>query len=448
MMRLLALLLVTCVGIIGALADISSNMLTQTLSNPPAWALPSSALDLNFQNQVYYWNLGGSIKSALTVSRTTNETCTSQGGNLTYAGSGVACITDNGLQVWQAATNLLLQSQFAATWTATRSSVTSNAATSPDGTTNAATLIEDATATNTHLTIQAVTKAASALPYTFSVYGKTGTRTRIDLQLDDNAGNGAVMVCDLSGKQVGVTATGVGVAFTTLTSGVNVVGAWTRCWINATTNTATTLNSTVFLDSGSGTAAISNSYSGDGASGATIFGAQLEQNTMGVPSPYIPTTTVSATRNADNISLTQTFGTPNYVLYAQATPALATGNALSQQLLSYDDGTNNNRSVLLRVSGKLQFVLVSGASTTWNPSNLDWAAATTLKAVASYSAGAQCGALNGTADTAGTGAALPVAPTTLHIGTNAAVSVWWDGTIQRIAMLNGYPGCGVINLSK
>ncbi len=436
-MRLIVLTLVVWSGIVVAWSGITMPLMTQTLSNPPSWVFPGASLDFDFANQ-RYWNSGAS--TTLTVSRATAETCTSLGGVLTYVASGFPCITDAGLQAWQVAVNLILQSQFAATWTATRTTLTPNVVVSPDLSTNAATLIEDSSATSTHLTTQTVTKAASAIPYTFSVYAKSSTRTRIDLQLDDAAGNGAVMVCDLAGKQVGVTAAGVGVAFTALTSGADTVGDWTRCWINATTNTATSLVSTVFLDSGAGTAAISNSYSGNGTSGAPIFGAQLEQNVLVSPSPYIPTTTVSVTRNATIISRTISMG-PVYAMFASGTPQIPASSTISPILLSIDNGTITDYARVNRTStGTIGVVMSSASSLTYNIGGAAWAKSAPGKVAASFSAGAQISAFNGTALTAGTGAALPVAPTTLHFGvrSDSGGSTQWEGTIQRATVFNSY----------
>ncbi len=405
----------------------------------PSWVLPGASLDFDFANQ-RYWNSSAVGDTGISVTRATAETCTSLAGVLTYAAAGAACITDAGLQSWQVAVNLLLQSQFAATWTATRSTLTPNVVVSPDTATNAASLIEDATATDTHLTTQTVTKAASAIPYTFSVYAKTSTRTRIALQLDDAAGNGVYMVCNLSGQSVGVTATGVGTPFTTLSSGAVAVGAWTRCFVNATTNTATSLVATVFLDSGAGTAALSNSYSGDGVSGAPIFGAQLEQNVLLSPSPYIPTTIASATRNADIISRTIGVGSL-YTLYGMGRPQIPASSTISPILLSVDNNTITDYARINRTStGTASTVMSSASSLTYNVAGAAWLQYASGILAAAFSAGAQTSAFNGTALAAGTGAALPVGPVTLHIGirSDSGGSTQWEGTIQRIAVFNSY----------
>ncbi len=412
-----------------------------TVASAPSWVTPGAVLDYDFANQ-RYWNSGAS--TALNVTRATAATCTSSNGALTYVTTTLPCITDRGLQVWQASTNLLLQSQFAATWSATRSTLTANAVTSPDATVDAATLIEDATATSTHLTTQAITKAASALSYTFSVYGKSSSTRRIDMQLDDNAGNGAIMSCDLAGQQVGVAGAGVGVAFTTITSAVEAYSnGWTRCRLTATTNTATDLNAVVFLDNGTGTAAVSNSYSGDGASGATIFGAQLEQNTaLVVPTPYIPTTVASATRNQDSIAIAG-FPVSNgtYTVFAQGVPRSATTFTGTQDLLQIDDGTNQNRTFIFRsLSTALPAATVAyaGSATGLSSANLNASVAQAIGASGKYivavSNSSQAASYGGRVPVTGSQSGVMQPPVVIRAGTSNTPSIPWNGEIQRITL--------------
>ncbi len=442
-MRLLALFLTIWAGIIGALAAP-----LQFAQSPPSWVLPGATVDLDFANQ-RYWRNGAltAIDRVLSYTRTNPETCQSSGGELSYVAANIPCITDLGYHAWLTATNLLLQSQFAASWTATRSTLTANAVTSPDGSVDAATLIEDNTVTSTHLATQSITKAASALPYAFSVYAKPGVRKRIDLQLDDNAGNGAVMVCDLDHQTTGVATAGVGTAFTQLST--NIYGyrnGWTRCAMSATSNTATTLVATVFLDNGTGTGAKSNSYSGDAASGVQLFGAQVENLAafnIAVPSPYIPTTTASAARTADCASMSATVG-PQSTMWAQGfvyTPAANTG---AQDLLYIDDNTANNRNILRRtaatgiasgiviIGGVTQYTATMGSALAQNAS---------VQMAMAMAPGSQLVAANGTIGTQSNATILTTAINTMHIGCSTTSAAQWQGYVQRVAVLgNSFVG--------
>ena len=57
----------------------------------------------------------------------------------------------------------------------------------PDGATTADTLIEDATASDTHFVHQDITKAASALDYSMTVFVKVNERTELFLSLSDTS---------------------------------------------------------------------------------------------------------------------------------------------------------------------------------------------------------------------------------------------------------------------
>ncbi len=412
------------------------------VASAPSWVTPQATLDYDFANQ-RYWN--GGLATNYTFTRATAETCISSTGALSYVTSNNPCITDLGYQSWPAATNLLLQSQFAATWTATRSTLTANAATSPDGTADAATLVEDATVTSTHLTTQSISKAASALPYAFSVYAKAGTRTRIDLQLDDNAGNGAVMVCDLTAKAVGVTTAGVGGAGAFTVLAANVYGysnGWTRCSMTATSNTATTLVSTIFLDSGAGTAAISNSYSGDGASGVTIFGAQTEvqlATSFVAPSPYIPTTVASATRNADVmvVGIGGRVGT-QYSMFASGTSFSAVTNNGARDLMYLDDGTANNRYIMRYAGSQTPTgILLIGGVTQYTIAGAPTAQNSRGKLAMSMAPGSQLFCSNGAvgASVASASVATILAPTSItniHVGNSTVAAAQFEGFVDRI----------------
>lgn len=438
MLRYAALLLVSLLGIYGAALAAQFTTLS-----PPYWVLTGTALDFNFATQ-NYWNSGAN--TTLTVTRATAETCTSIGGTLSYAAAGSPCITDAGLQVWQAATNLILQSQFSASWTATRSTITSNAVISPDVSVNAATLIEDATATSTHSINQVITKAASALPYTFSVYAKSSGRTRIYIVLDDGNNNGGGFVCDVAGQAVGVAPANLGTPFTAMTAGVDPVGSWSRCWFNVTSNTITNFRAIIYLDSGSATAALANSYSGNSTSGVQLFGAQLEQNSLLSPSPYIPTTTASATRNLDNISRAVVMG-PVYTIFASGTPSTPTTTAQTAELVSINDASTNNFARLFRTTATavIGAGVTSGGASQYSAAGSAWARNALGKAALAVSAGTQSSAFNGTALTGGTGALLPVAPVVLNFGerADAAASTQWNGTISRVAVFNSLHGSPV-----
>lgn len=432
---------------------------TQALNFPtfpgaPRYLASAPLLDINFSANRYF-SLGGNLASSVvTTVRNSAETCQWAGGFLTYATANNPCITDLGLASWNTTFNNVIQSGFASGWTGTRSTLTANAATSPDLTANAATLVED-TSNDTHLLVQAVTKAAATRIYNWSIYAKANGRSRIDMQLTDSSGNGAVMVCDLAGQRVGVAAAGLGTPFTALDSGADVLGAWTRCWLQATSNTDTTVNAQVFLDNGTGTGAISQSYTGDGASGVIVFGPQLDNNNGSsahpfAPSPYIPTAAAAASRSADLITIALataplTALNPSVVtLYVNGTFFHAAASAFNQNIFGFDDGTSSNRNFLFRrtVTALANYSLSTGGSNTINGATIGPAITRGVPVTLANAAqaGNQATGAMGTI-TYFTAAAMPVSPTIVYFGNVGGAGSSCGCFIKRAAIWNAYiPG--------
>jgi len=201
-----------------------------------------------------------------------------------------------GVLIENAATNLLFQSQDFdnASWSKTRTSVTANAVLAPDNTTTADKLVEDTTASSSHFISQNQTLTAN-LFYILSVYAKAAERSRIVLRVGNStnwvAGTPSVGF-DLS--------TGIlfSVSGDSTSSGtIEPVGnGWYRCSIIAQFGTTTASGGLVInLDNGAGI-----TYTGDGTSGAYIWGSQIESGSK--ISSYIKTTTAAVTRAADIIT--------------------------------------------------------------------------------------------------------------------------------------------------
>jgi len=189
-------------------------------------------------------------------------------------------------------TNKCLQSEdFATTWTATRSTVTANDIAAPDDNLTADKIVEDSTASATHLITQSIS-VTSGQKVVISVFAKKGERSEILLQAGGTAAPANANVWfDLNAGTKGTVGGGVD------DSGIDDMGdGWYRCWLVFTADATDTFSFDILLGSGSET----SSYNGDGSSGVYIWGAQCEEN---VPflSSYIKTTTASVTRVVEDI---------------------------------------------------------------------------------------------------------------------------------------------------
>ena len=206
-----------------------------------------------------------------------------------------------GLLIEESRANLLTYSDdFGnAAWTKSGSTVSTDTTTAPTGTVVADSLIED-TSTGQHRTFRNATGTTNTNPYTFSVFAKANTRTRIYLGIAEGTtfvrqGNA---VFDLSAGTV-VSAGGGSGGATGGSATITAVGnGWYRCTYTLTLGGTDT---TVFSDINLVSTGTTISYTGNGTSGLFLWGAQLEAGAF--PTSYIPTTTTALTRAVDVASV-------------------------------------------------------------------------------------------------------------------------------------------------
>lgn len=285
-----------------------------------------------------------------------------------------------------ARTNLALQSQtFGTTWTTSNSSLSADAATAPDGTLSADKLIEDGTE-NVHWFLQTGIAGSPSTTYTYSVYVKPNGRSVL---LGISSGSyGAQTAYNLStntviaGYPVG---TGSGTPFTNVSSTLTTLpNGWYRVTLTSTT-IASSGTLSISVQGANPANPTPNVYTGDGASGLYVWGAQLEAGSFA--SSYIPTTTGTATRNADSLTYASTGNVSGTVGSAYAEVKLNgletasdSGNngvidfdgnrpifvrSRSANSLSYYDGTNNPNTFTWNDLARHSMAIVwSGASAT------------------------------------------------------------------------------------
>jgi hypothetical protein len=147
-----------------------------------------------------------------------------------------------------------------AAWSKTGATVTANAAVAPDGTNTADKLVEN-TAFGAHQVFVSFTFAVN-VAYSWSVYAKAAERSWLWVNAQDGSDNRTWF--DLANGAVGTNSAGNAASITSVGNG------WYRCSVSRTTAA-----SSGFFAAGLATADNTATYTGDGASGAFIWGADL-----------------------------------------------------------------------------------------------------------------------------------------------------------------------------
>lgn len=323
------------------------------------------------------------------------------GGILVPFAFGAPRITDKGLLVEEARTNLLLRSQEFdnASWTKAFSTVTANSTTAPDGTSTADSLIEDTT-TNQHRTSQAVT-VSNTTAYTFSVYAKANTRLGVYLRII-TATTVAQAAFNLQTGAINSNASG-SATITALANG------WYRCTVTGTTD-GTTATCYANLQSTASEAGI-GSYTGDGTSGLYVWGAQLEAGAFATS--YIPTTTASATRAADVAYIPFV---PTFPLTIVSAAVLGAADASGSTFVQIYDGTNNNRIATYTPTVSANALVIVSGGIEANVARSTVTGGVAFKHAGRFGTNDVAGCLNGGAVATDTLAAMPAGCIRLGIG--------------------------------
>ena len=340
-------------------------------------------------------------------------------------------LAPKGLLIEEARTNLLTYSdQFDnAAWIKLNATVTANGTASPDGTTNADKLVEDAT-NSVHIVYQGPAFAGSTT-YTVSLFAKAAERSKLDVfcnGISATATNLFEVTFDLSNGTFLATQ---GTA--TITPFGN---GWYRCTV---TNTyaviGTSANIQLRLNNGTTT-----SYAGTPGFGMFLWGAGLEAGSFATS--YIPTVASTVTRSADVATMT---GTNFSSWYNQSAGTLvcefdtntlsASGTSVYSSVFA-TDGTANNYNGLYTYSGFVGGVIRTGAV---NQADINGGGSpvnnTTIKAAITYATDNIAVAVNGATPVTDTSAAIGITMNQLNIG-NRNGNNYRNGHIRQIAYYN------------
>lgn len=416
-------------------ANSASSASAVALGNEPVRPLVRPTLLLDFANT-------RQLDPRITFTRASIGTFYDTFGILKTAASGTARFDHNpiteeslGLLIEEQRANLVLRSEEFdnAAWTKTRSSITANNTTAPDGASTADKLVED-TAAGSH-TVRAATSATitSGTTLTASVYARAAEGNFVIVGIGDGAGvNISRTIFNLS--------TGAIVSSTTAPANVSapapiitsVGNGWYRCAITATVTGVTAAQLWIFKGANSNG---NSSYTGDGASGIFIWGAQLEEGFFSTS--YIPTVASQVTRAADVATMTSTnfsswYNTAEGTIYSEGGIPYDY-NVNYQTLYSLNDGASDSHIHLqidslftnsivseVKISGSVQ-ASFSPAYTSGN-----------TKVSFAYKNNDVNSAKDGTAGTTDTSVSLPT-NTQMNIGSNRTGGSILNGTIKKLA---------------
>ena len=323
-------------------------------------------------------------------------------------------------------TNLLTYSeQFDnAAWTQNNVTVTANAATSPNGYLTADAVIASASL-NTFKELQQGSSVTSGVTYTYSAFVKDAGYRYVQLVGQSGIFGTFYVNFDLqSGTEVAFDAG----TSTVVGRGISEIGdGWFRvyCSVTCLSTTSGRMALNIIPDASSvrGVA-----WSGDGTSGIYLWGAQLEAASF--PSSYIPTTTASATRNADSLTITGTAATSRInntegTLWAQ----FRLTNVSDSCVAAINDGTNNERH-LMYVASDVRMITTDGGAAQCNIIAGAATANLTSRAAIAYKLN-DCGtSLNGAAAVTDATATMPTC-TRFEFGQYVSSSPLF-GTIARV----------------
>ena len=233
------------------------------------------------------------------------------------------------------------------TWTSGANTISANvtATLDPAGTNTADKIIPTAVSTTHFISNSQSIAFTSGTTYTVSVFAKAGgydfLRIAFSTEVMPSSNRGASF--NLTSGTVGDTQSGVTARIE------NYGNGWYRCSISRAATVSITPSNPFFINSQNSDSATSVTFTGDGTSGAFLYGAQLE--TGSVATSYIPTTTAAVTRNTDLIftsgAVSGAIGQTEGTIYAEVDVRNFTVNS---RIISISDGTQSNRITTLFVA--------------------------------------------------------------------------------------------------
>jgi hypothetical protein len=174
-------------------------------------------------------------------------------------------------------------------WTKSSVTITEDAATSPDGTSNADLMLEEATLA-AHQLVRSETINSETANFTASIFVKPAGRNKGSLTIN-SSNNYFTTDFDLSQTTTSVSSSGTGAAVSSKI--VSLINGWYRVIVTGKTGQNGETSFILRLNDDT----VNLSYLGDNTKGMYVWGAQLEEGSFATS--YIKTTTTAYTREDD-----------------------------------------------------------------------------------------------------------------------------------------------------
>lgn len=319
-----------------------------------------------------------------------------------------------GFLIEEQRTNLLTYSeQFDnAAWAKTRSTITANAATAPDGSTAAAMVT---TADTGFGYMYQGFSFTSGQAYSVSVYAKAGSENVISIQSFTQSG-----MCSFTLSGAGSVGASYGIASNPQIQ--HLGNGWYRC-------------SVVFTASATETNNVSPCSVGSANSTVYIWGAQLEAGAF--PTSYIPTTSAQVTRAADSASMTGTnfsswYNPSEGTLFSEADLAVVAGRV--SYIASLNSETSNNFMSFARISGTSGMGRITASGVTQSDCYLgEFASGIPRKTASAYKENSFAASANGGTAVTDSSGTIPTVSTLTIGGFSNDPTLRMNGHIKRLA---------------
>lgn len=369
------------------------------------------------------------ITSLFSVTRADSVPMVDSSGVWGSVGANTLARNNRGLQIYAGATNLMLQSQAitAAAWTGSGGggmTNTDNAIVAPDGTTTAT--IAAANGVNgTHFFQQTVTLTTGSI-YTTSFYVQKGTGTARYLQMFWGGGTPDLFVACVD-STTGQTFVLNGKGYLRARTEA-LANGWFRFIVSYKVGGSQTAVGFALVPALNSARAATSTLTG----AVNVWGFQHETGLSATP--YIPTTTATVARAADQVTITGALATA--IAASAGTIVVETGSSIDALATTIIDAGG---TALLGKTAKNAVMSALGA-TLYSKSAANWEGVNNTVAFGWNAGGGSLQLANGPS---GIDTTARTPSGTLYLGSTGGSSAFWNGLIRKITFYPAKRGFGV-----